>query len=370
MDPASLRASIPVVDRCTYLNTGSTGPSPRPVVDAATGFVQRHRFETPCADNPYTVAWDAKDAARAAVADLLGADAVEIALTRSTVEGVNMVANAIDWQPGDVVVRTDLEHSAGRLPWQRLREREGVEIRVLETEGGRLDPASVADAVAGARLLCLSSLSWNYGTRLPIADVVERAHEAGTRVLVDAVQSVGQHPVDVTDWGADFVAASGHKWLLGPWGAGMLYVDRDALDHLDPARVGYASVVETGADPFEYEPGAKRFELGSTAIAPYVGLERAIELIQDIGVRTIEDRIQGLAGRLADGLGDRVLGPARPDAGLVSFTAADPDATVERLASEGIRIRSIPDPSACRASVHAFNTTEDVDALLAALSAG
>ena len=367
MDPAALRASIPVVERCTYLNTGSTGPSPRPVVAAATDFLERHRFETPCADNPYTVAWDAKDDARAAVADLLGADAAEIALTRSTVEGVNLIANAIDWDPGDVVVRTDLEHSAGRLPWQHLRDREGVEIRVLETAAGRLDPAAVADAVADARLLCLSSLSWNYGTRLPIADVVEIAHEAGTRVLVDAVQSVGQHPVDVREWGADYVAASGHKWLLGPWGAGMLYVDGDAIDHLDPSRVGYASVVESGADPFEFEPGAKRFELGSTAVAPYVGLERAVELIQDVGLGTIESRIHQLASRLADGLGERRLGPADPDSGLVPFTAADPEATVERLAGENVRIRSIPDPAACRASVHAFNTEEEVDALLAAL---
>jgi cysteine desulfurase/selenocysteine lyase len=131
--------------------------------------------------------------------------------------------------------------------------------------------------------------------------------------------------------------------------------------------VGYASVVDSGDRPFEFEPGAKRFELGTTAVAPYVGLERAIELLQDVGLATIRDRIADLSARLADGLGDRYIGPDPPESGLVSFTADDPEATVERLAESGIKIRSLPDPAVCRASVHAFNTAQEVDALLAAL---
>lgn len=367
MDAAALRASIPAVERCTYLNTGSTGPSPRPVIEAVTDFVERHRAEIPCEGNPYEVAWDAMDEARAAVADLLGATPAEIALTRSTVEGVNHVATALPWEAGDVVVRTDLEHSAGRLPWARQRDRHGVEVRVHETDEGRLDLAALQDDVADATLLCLSSLTWNYGTRLRVAEAVDIAHEAGARVLVDAVQEPGQVPVDVNGRGADFVAGSAHKWLLGPWGAGFLYVDRDALDALEPDRLGYASVVDGGADSYTLEPGAERLELGTTAIAPYVGLQRAIELLETVGIERIRSRIMGLAGRLADGLGERYLGPSPPESGLVTFTAPDPDATVERLADADVHIRSIPDPAACRASVHAFNTAGDVDALLAAL---
>ena len=367
MDASGLRASIPGVERCTYLNWGSTGLGPRPVVEAVTDFVERHRFSVPCEDNPYSVAWDAKDDARAAVADLLGAESAEIALTRSTVEGVNLVATAIPWEPGDVVVRTDLEHSAGVLPWDHLADRHGVEVRVLETTNGRLDLDALAEAVADARLLCLSSLTWNYGTRLRVSEAVDLAHDAGAQVLVDAVQAPGQVPVDVTEWGADFVAGSGHKWLLGPWGAGFCYVDRDALATLEPSRIGYASVVDSGERPVEFEPGAKRFELGTTAVAPYVGLERAIELHQAVGTDAVHSRIRDLAGRLADGLGDRYLGPDPPESGLVSFTADDPEATVERLAESGIKIRSLPHPSACRASVHAVNTADEIDAVLSAL---
>jgi selenocysteine lyase/cysteine desulfurase len=114
------------------------------------------------------------------------------------------------------VVRTDLEHPAGVLPWTLAHQRHGVERRVLETDQGHLDTDDVKDAVEGARLVCLSSISWNYGTRLPVAEVVEIAHDAGAEVLVDAVQSVGQVDVDVEAWGADYVAAVSHKWLLGP----------------------------------------------------------------------------------------------------------------------------------------------------------
>lgn len=366
MDAAALREAIPAAERCTYLNTGATGPSPRPVVEAMADFVERHRFEVPCEANPSDVARDAKDSARAAVADLLGAAPAEIALTRSTVEGINHVATAIDWEPGDVVVRTDLEHGAGMLPWEHLRERRGIEVRVLETRGGRLDLDDLAEAVADARLVCLNSPTWSYGTRLPVEAVVDVAHEAGARVLVDAVQGPGQGPVDVDGWGADFVAGSGHKWLLGPWGAGFLYVDRAALDRIEPSRIGYESVVET-EDAIEFRAGAKRFELGTTAIAPYVGLERAIGLVQGVGLDAIESRIADLAARLADGLGERYLGSTPPESGLVTFAADDPEATVDRLADAGIRIRSLPDPSACRASVHAFNTSGEVDELLSAL---
>ncbi|AAV47079.1 MULTISPECIES: aminotransferase class V-fold PLP-dependent enzyme [Haloarcula] len=367
MDPVELRASIPALERCTYFNTGASGPTPRPVVDAATAFLERHAFDAPADEGPYTVAWDAIAAAREVVASHIGTDAANVALTRSTADGVNMVAGAIDWQPGDVVVRTDLEHPAGTLPWDRLADTHDIEVRVLETDGGRLDMAEVKDAVADARLVALSSLSWTHGTRLPVADVVAVAHDAGAQVLVDAVQSVGQHPVDVTEWGADFVAAAGHKWLLGVWGGGFLYVDPDAYDRLRQTRIGYRSVENPGADGYKYHEGARRFEVGTTSPVPYVALANAIETVEAIGFDTIQPRVERLTDRLKDGLGDRLLSPRDYESGLVTFTADDPEATVERLAAEGIIIRSLPNPDALRASVHAFNTADDVDRLLDAL---
>lgn len=369
MDPETLRADCPGYTGCTYLNTGATGPSPRRVVEAVTACERHHQFDAPCAEGPYEMAHETLAEARAAVASLLGASAEQIALTGSTVDGISQVASAIDWEPGDVVVRTELEHAAGTVPWQHLAGTHGIEIRTVPTSNGHLEMEALRQAVEDARLVCLSSVTWNYGTELPVERVVDIAHDAGAAVLVDAVQSVGQRPVDVTTWGADFVAASGHKWLLGPWGSGFLYVaDPTAYE---PGRIGYYSVDWNGVDAMgegiAWQPDARRFELGTTAIAPYAGLTTAIETIQSVGLETIDDRISRLAGRLRDGLGNRVISPPDAPSGLVTFEAAAPEQLVERLAGEGIQIRPLEAPHACRASVHAVNSAADVDALLEAL---
>ncbi|QGA84473.1 aminotransferase class V-fold PLP-dependent enzyme [Halomicrobium sp. LC1Hm] len=367
MNPRELRADTPALHEDIYLNFGAHGPSPRYVVEAADEFVRRHEYETSARNDPYDVAFDAYDRTRERVADFVGAAPPEIALTESTTAGINAVANAIDWQPGDVVVRTDLEHPAGTLPWQRL-EREGVEVRVVETEDGRVDRDAFAAAVDGARLACFSAVTWTHGTRLPVADLVEITHEAGAFALVDAVQVPGQLPMNVAQWGADAVAAAGHKWLLGLWGGGFLYVDRASAESLRPATVGYRSVETPTADPYEFVPGAGRFEVGSSNPAPHVALAEAIDVIEEVGVGRIESQIQELAGQLTDGVpNERLHSPAEPESGLVTIDVDDPEATVDRLASRGIVVRALPTPNAVRASVHAVNTRSEIDSLLDAL---
>ncbi|MFC7154694.1 aminotransferase class V-fold PLP-dependent enzyme [Halomarina halobia] len=366
MTPEDLRASIPALEDGVYLNTGASGPCPEPVIEATTDYVRYHEADAPTGEGAYPAAFDTFEETRERVADFLGAYPAEIALASSTADGISRIAASVDWRPGDVVVRTDLEHSAGVLPWWNL-ERRGVETRVLETEGGRVDRDAYAEAVEDARLVCFNSITWNYGTRLPVGDLVDVARDAGALVLVDAVQSPGQTRVDVHEWGADFAAAAGHKWLLGPWGAGFLHVREDVIGDLQPATVGYRSVEEPDADEPTLKPGAARLEVGTTNPAPYVGLRAAMDLIESVGFDAIESHVAGLAERLIDGLGDRHLGPAEPESGLVTFEADDPEATVERLAAEGIVVRSLPHPDAVRASLHVFNAESDVEALLDAL---
>ncbi|MXR50841.1 aminotransferase class V-fold PLP-dependent enzyme [Halovenus sp. WSH3] len=367
MDPESLRSEIPAFEECTYLNWGASGPSPRTVVDAAAEFERYHQYDSPADEGMYEAADEATESAREAVAGLLGTRSRNVALTQSTADGINHVATSIDWQPGDVVVRTDTEHSAARLPWERMAELHDIEIRVLETTAGRLDFDELKTAVSDARLLCFNSPTWNYGTRQPVEEIVDIAHDAGARVLVDAVQAPGQQPVPVEQWGADFVAGSGHKWLLGVWGAGFLYVSDDALDALTPTRIGYYSVEEYDAEDPDFYDDARKFDLGTRSVAPFVALETAIERLESVGVDTVDQRISRLADRLKDGLGERLLSPRDAKSGLVTFSAEDAEATVERLAARDIQIRYLPDPYACRVSVHAVNTDEDIDELLDAL---
>ena len=366
MTPEELRASMPALDRTVYLNTGAAGPNPESVVAAMAETAERQAYRAPAEDGAYASATETFDAARETAADLLGADPSEVALTDSTTDGINRVAAAFDWSAGDIVVRTDLEHSAGILPWKRLERAAGVETRVVETDAGRIDPDDVARAADGAQLVCFSALDWLYGRRQPVSEVVDAAHDAGARVLVDAVQAVGQTEVDVTEWGADYAAAAGHKWLLGPMGAGFLYVREGRETDLEPASIGSRSVADPDAERYEYRPGAGRFEVGTQDPATYAGLRAGIKAIRGVGLDTVTAQVEDLTDRLKDGLGDRLLSPREYHSGLVSFEVSDAETTVERLDDADVKVRSLPS-GAVRASVHVFNTRADVDALLDAL---
>ena len=366
MNPRELRADVPALREATYLNFGAHGPSPRYVVEAASAFLEDHEYGSATSD-PYEVAFDTYDRVRERIARFIGAEPSEVALTESTSDGINRIASAIDWADGDVIVRTDLEHPAGVLPWQRLK-REGVEVRVVETRNGRVDRDTFADAVRDARLVCFSAITWTHGTQLPVRELVEIAADAGVFSLVDAVQTPGQRAMDVTEWGADAVAAAGHKWLLGPWGSGFLYVDSDTAADLVPGAIGYRSVTEPGDPEIEYESGAKRFEIGSTTPAAHVGLVEAIDATEEVGIETIETRIESLTDRLKAGIKpDRLLSPQRFESGLVTIAADDPETTVERLAEEDVVIRSLPFPEAVRVSIHAVSTEREIDTVVDSL---
>lgn len=366
MTPEELRADIPVTEATAYFNTGASGPSPRRVVDAICDFQRYHEFEAPAGEGMYPAGWDAYEAARETVAAFVGADPTEVALTQSTAEGINLIAGSIDWSPGDRVVRTDIEHPAGVLPWDRLADTHGIEVEVVAGDRGRFEPDDFVDAVEGSRLVCLSSTAWNFGTVLPIAEIAEIAHEAGALVLVDAVQSFGQLPVRPHDWGVDFVAASAHKWPLGPWGSGWLFVDDAARERLRPTRIGGHGVKEPTEPGYEYREGAAMFDLTTTPVSIYRGMAEALEMIDEIGLSAIRTRIERLTDRLKAGLPDgRLLGPPGYESGLVPFAVDDPEAFVERVGDDDIVLRTIPSPECVRASVHAFNTAEEIDALLA-----
>lgn len=369
MDPLDWRDAVPALAETTYLNFGASGPPSEAVIEATRSAVSDHAAAHGAhgEHGPYEYAFETFERAREAAADLLGADPDSVALTNSTGDGISRIADALDLGAGDVVVRSDLEHPANVLPWARLAQTRDIEVRVVETRDGRLDRAAYRSAIEGADLVTLQSVTWSHGTRWPIADLAEAAHDAGARVLVDAVQSVGQRPVDVSAWGADAVAAASHKWLLGPWGAGMLWIAPDAIDGFAPERVGYRSVAD--ADSLALRGDARRFELGTASPAPYAGLAAAVETVRSVGLETIAARIERLAGRLAEGISDdRRCSPADPESGLVTIRVDDPEATVDRLADDGISVRTLPDPEGTiRASIHAVSTTEEVDRLLEAL---
>ena len=363
MDIADLRADVTLGDT-VYLNTGASGPAPVRVLRAAREEQARHEREWTVDPGPYKSAWDAYDHTRERLAEYMDVAEREVALCGSTADGISRIANALDWSHGDVVVRTDLEHPAGVLPWARLEER-GVEVREVPAPGGYLDYDALGEALEGADLLCLNSISWIHGTELDVRRAAEAAHDAGALVLVDAVQSPGQATVDPKGWGADFVTAAGHKWLLGVWGAGFLFVDESVIDRVQPRHVGYRSVEDKQAVPLDFHDGAKRLEVGTQSLAPYAALREALDVYDELGLGTIRDHVEGLTERLKDGLpAERLVSPREFESGLVAFEVEDSEGTVERLAQQGVVVRGLPRPDTVRASLHVFNTEADVDALL------
>lgn len=315
-----------------------------------------HRGHT---NDPYEEAYEVYDEAREAVSDLLSTQPDRVALTSNTTEGINLVEGCVEWGPGEAVVTTELEHSSGVLPWELLRDRRGVDLRVVGSQGGRLDFDDLKEKVRNARLVCVSSLAWMHGTRVDVDRAVDVAHDAGAEVLVDAAQSVGQVEVDVEAWGADYVAGTGHKWLLGPWGAGFLYVRGERT----PDRIGYRGVRDVNVEGFEWKQGARRFELAAESPAMYAGLREAVELFLEVGVDAVTGRIEELTDRLKENVSAELMGPRRFESGLVPLRVDGAEAAVERLASHGVKVRVVPRPDCVRASIHAYNSAEDIDAL-------
>jgi L-cysteine/cystine lyase len=298
---------------------------------------------------------------RASYAGVLGADADEVALTGSTTDGVNTVLAGLDLRPGEEIVTSDEEHPGLLAPLGRARLRCGIEVKVVPFE-------EVPNAVSpSTRLVACSHVSWVSGR---IADL-EALSATGVPVLLDAAQGLGAVPVDVHGFGCDFYAASGQKWLCGPEGSGCLYVRRDRLDELMIPWPGYSSV-EAAERALELEPaeGAKRLDHGFPPGMRSAWALASLEVLADAGWEWVHQRGASLAAWLADRLTELGLevGP-RGRSTLVSWTADDPQAEVERLAAQGFVVRSIPAFGLVRASVGAWSSEQELEGL-ASLAAG
>ena len=356
MDQQTLRADLPITDSMVYLNTGASGPVTTTVQAAMAAALRRHGS----AADPYGVAAEITDAARGRVADFVGATPAMVAFAQSTTAAINAGILACDLGRGQTVVRTSIEHGAVQLPLKR-QQRRGVTVSTIDASGGELDMDGFRTAVSGADLVVISAVSWTHGTVLPVQTIVEEAHDAGARVLVDAVQAVGQRPVDVQAWGADMVAFAGHKWLMGPWGAGVLVVHPDAVADLHPATVGFAGV-DTDGDGFRWHPDARRFELGTRAVGPLAGLTAAIDQIEPIGMDAVARWNRSRAAQLIGALEGVVAPIGSPgETGIVTLQVEEPEATITALADAGFIVRNIPDlPGSLRVSMHIFTTPEEI----------
>ncbi|CAN0348010.1 unnamed protein product, partial [Ectocarpus sp. 4 AP-2014] len=233
-------------------------------------------------DTPW-LSWDRRlNETRQKAARLMGASSDEVALVHSTTEGINLVAEGLDWREGDNVVVLADEFPSNLYPWMQQAWR-GVETRTVPTDQGRLD----LDALRGAcddrtRVVSVSWVGYASGYRQPIEAIADIAHSAGALFFLDAIQGLGVFPLDLAQAPIDFLAADGHKWMLGPEGAGVAYIRQQHLERLRPLGVGWNSV--EGAGNFgkielKLKRTAARYEGGSANMIGHIALGASLDLL-------------------------------------------------------------------------------------------
>lgn len=375
----ALRAKIPALEGQVYLNTGVSGPSPLTAVEEETAWVRHLAEKGPGRPDVMEAAREHVERVRALAAAFIGAEAHELVLTNSCSDGIAHVAAGLEWEPGDEVLVSDLEHISGLLPWYDLARRKGVVVRYIPLRNGHLTVEDLAAAMTErTKLLCMSHVAYNTGARLPVEAAARLARERGALLLVDGAQGPGQIVVDVKALGCHFYACAGQKWMLGPDGTGTLYVAEDALELLTPTMLGWASVVHDGAPPeqFQFKPGAARLEVAGKHVPSWASFAMSLDCLQTAGVHDTEDRIRGLAGHtrrlLADVPGLRFITPDDEAlwSGLLVFTldgVTAEDAVEALWEKHRIVCRTIPQFGAVRISIHAYNTVEELDLLARAL---
>ncbi|WP_165874338.1 aminotransferase class V-fold PLP-dependent enzyme [Rubrobacter taiwanensis] len=371
------RADIPALCSAgaVYLNSGASGPPPGYVLRAMREAEDRLSGPAYLAGaGLFELQGDLLARARAAAAGLLGAAPHELALTQNTSHGINLAVAGLDWSAEDEVISTRAEHPGGLLPLYELSRRYGVRVKLLE-------PPITAEKVESAltprtRLISLSHVLYTTGEVLPLREICGLARSRGVLTLADGAQSVGNVPVDVKELGVDLYALTGHKWLLGPEGMGTLYV-RPGVEARS-TNLGYLSLSDPAS--FDYEgggelwAGARRFEGSTPNPALAAGFAAAAGAASQRGPEQYEEirrKAGHLTRRLAELADITVHSPQPAASGLVSFTVegmSSPEA-VDRLHGKGFVLRSIPEPHPyVRASVHLFNTEEELDALADAVS--
>ncbi|NOZ40176.1 MAG: aminotransferase class V-fold PLP-dependent enzyme [Planctomycetes bacterium] len=367
-----LREQMPVTKKWAYLDHAAVAPLSGPAQLAMGSWLEQAAEE----GDTVWLDWARQvNETRAAAAELIGADTDEIALVPHTTAGINLVAEGLDWQPGDNVVTLDDEFPSNIYPWMHL-QRLGVETRRVPTTHGRVDLDQLASHCdERTRVVSVSWVGYANGCRRDLDAIAGIAHRRDALFFVDAIQGLGVFPLDVTKTPIDCLAADGHKWLLSPEGAGIAYIRRECLSRLTPTSVGWNSVVHA-ADfsriELDLKPTAARYEGGSHNMAGFLALGASLRMLLDAGVENIATAILELTDRAAEELtqvGAVICSPRSADtsSGILSIElpSCDPVAVRRHCLAQGVAL-------ACRAgririSAHAYNNEEDLTRLLNAL---
>ncbi len=368
------RTEFPWADETTYLDHASIGPIPERTRRALDDFNTRRT-------RPHLLRHEdlfgAFDLAREAVAKLINADTGEVALTTNTTFGLAIAARALPLGQGDIVLVSDREFPANMYPWRRLGDR-GVELEVLPTTPeGWPDEARMHARLADPRVRCLavSLTQFANGYTVDLAALSQATRARGQFLVVDAIQAVGQLPVDVKQVPVDILSCGAQKWLLSPWGSGFMYVRRDLIPVMEPAVASWMAF--EGTDDFSrltdykdvFRPDARRFEFITLPYQEFVGMRQSIELLLELGIAGIQQHLARLQAPLvewAQRKGVPLTSPVGDRAsGITCLAPPRIEACFKALRKAGVSLSHRE--GALRLAPHCYNTLGEVERVIAVL---
>jgi L-cysteine/cystine lyase len=378
LDIEKQRSEFPGLTDKLYFNFGGQGILPRAGWEAIAQAHQYLEEQGPFSGKVYEWITERTEQLRRDMARCLGVEPRTLSITEDVTVGCNIPLWGIEWRAGDHILLTDCEHPGIIATVQEIARRFGVEFSfcpILETLNGG-DPVAVIDRhlQANTRLLILSHVLWNTGQILPLREISQLCHQR-TRpvlVLVDAAQSVGCIPVNLSELEADFYAFTGHKWWCGPAGVGGLYVRPEVFEDLRPTFIGWRGIdTDEKGNPIAFKKDGRRFEVATSAYPLFEGLRASIAVQEawgDAGKRY--DQILHLADYLWQGLqsidGVKCLKDSPPESGLISFIleGKNPNKVVSELEKRSFMLRTLRDPLCIRACVHYFTLPSEIDRLV------
>ena len=393
----AVRRDFPILARrvrhkpLVYLDNAATAQKPRSVIAAVSRYYEEENANIHRGVHRLSQeATFAYERARGRIAQFLNAESSEeIVFVRGTTEGINLVASSFGRariEAGDEVLITYMEHHSNIVPWQIACRERGATLKIAPIDdSGRLD----MDAFEGllserTRLVAVTHASNVLGTINPVAEIARLAHDRGAALLVDGAQGAPHLPVDVRALDCDFYLFSGHK-LCGPTGVGVLYGKRELLEAMPPWEGGGSMIESVSFEKTTFTGPPTRFEAGTPNIAGAIGLEAAVDYVNDVGPERIDQYEQGLLAYAAEKLteveGLRIFGTSDDKVAVISFEleGVHPHDTGTILDLEGVAIRTghhcaqplmsrFGVPAMARASLAFYNTREEVDVLAGALA--
>jgi selenocysteine lyase/cysteine desulfurase len=361
---------FPQTREYTYLNTAAEGLLSTDSREALADYIQAKSKGSINRPKLYEVEAETTELAT----KFLEAPAGSVTFLANATEGLNLLANSLDWEEGDEVLITDLEFPSNVITWLRLANK-GVRLVVVEADGGLIRLEDMTSRITSrTKLVSVSQVSYKSGTQLPyLKELGAAAHEAGALFCVDATQALGRVPVGVDN--VDFLVASSYKWLFTPHGLGITYCSPDLLERLTPATAGWYGVPNIFTpdrfERFEFKEGAARFAAGMPNFSSIYALGASLKYLTEIGVAHLDAALRPIVQRKRDGLvklGLELLTPEDPayHSGIIAFLHPEAKQIGEALAEQDIIVWA--NDGRVRSAVHLYNDESEVDLYLEAVA--